>query len=258
MIDTKGKTMRNSSYFILRLFLLAMIFAAGAATLRAQDEESLPESEEKQTWVDRTGARAAFIADAGLAVVRKTPAVTGDLKTRLRVGRRVYVLSSRRADGRMFFFIAVTRRTRGWVDARALVRGHARGDDDRLFRLLTAETGGFERLRLCRMFAELFPSSKLLPKALLETGRTAETEAEKLFRRAERRVGARLEAGNADAAGYFDNDTALDRYNRLGVKFRFDAAAGKYRYDGAAWRRLTAKFPKTSEAAVARERLANP
>lgn len=233
-----------------------MIFAAGSATLRAQDEELPTESEEKKTWVERTGARAAFVADAGLAVVRKTPVVTGDLKTRLRVGRRVYVFGSKRAEGRIFFFIAVTRRTRGWVDARALVRGHTRGDDERLFRLLRVETGGFERLRLCRMFTELFPSSKLLPKALLETGKTAETEAEKLFKRAERRVTARLEAGNADSAGYFDNDTALDRYNRLGVKFRFDTAAGKYRYDGAAWRRLTAKFPKSPEAAIARERLA--
>jgi hypothetical protein len=249
--------MRNSSFFILRTLLLAMVFAAGTATLRAQEEESFPEIEEKQTWVERTGARAAFVADAGLAVVRKNPSATGDLKTRLRVGRRVYVLGSKRGDGRTFFFVAVTRRTRGWVDARALVRGRTRGDDDRLFRLLTVETGGFERLRLCRMFAELFPSSKLLPKVLLETGQTAESEAERVFKRAERRVTARLEAGNADAAGYFDNDPALDRYNRLGVKFQFSPADGKYRYDGAAYRRLLAKFPKSPEAATARERLAH-
>lgn len=235
-----------------------MIFAAGTATLRAQQDEELPtESEEKQTWVERTGARAGFVADAGLAVVRKTPSVTGDLKTRLRVGRRVYVLSSKHTDGRTFFFVAVTRRTRGWVDARALVRARTRGDDNRLFRLIKAETGGFERLRLCRMFAELFPGSIFLPKVLLETGQTAETEAERLFKRAERRVTARVTAGNADAAGYFDSDPALDRYNRLGVKFRFNPADGKYRYDGAAYRRLLTKFAKSPEAAIARERLAH-
>ncbi len=134
---------------LLKMLLLSALVIGSTGALRAQEEENFPEPEEKQSWVDRTGARAAFVADAGLAVVRKSPSVTGELKTRLRVGRRIYVLSSKRtSDRRVYFFIAVTRRTRGWIDARALVRAGSRGDDDRLFRLLAAEPGNFERLRL--------------------------------------------------------------------------------------------------------------
>ncbi len=109
---------------------------------------------------------------------------------------------------------------------------------------------------MCGIFATLFPHSKLLPKVLLETGQTAEAEVPALTRRAERRVGTRLAAGNSDADGYFENDPVLDRYNRLGVVFRYEEAEKTYRYDGAAYRKLVLRFPKSPEAALAREKLA--
>ncbi|MBV9925687.1 MAG: hypothetical protein JOZ96_11770 [Acidobacteria bacterium] len=47
----------------------------------------------------------------------------------------------------------------------------------------------------------------------------------------------------------------LDRYRRLGVVFDFDATSKSYRYDGAAFREILRKHPRSPEAAEARKRL---
>ncbi|MFQ3582047.1 MAG: hypothetical protein SNJ67_11865 [Chloracidobacterium sp.] len=240
-----------------QILLIGLLLLGGGIAAAQEDVPDEP-PEEKPSWTARTGARAAFVADAGLAALRITPSATGDLKQRLRVGRRVYVLGQRRiVDGRTYVFVAVTRRTRGWLDQRAVVRANARGDDTRLLALARVETAGYERLRLCRLFETLFRSSPQLPTALLLLGETADAEAEAMQRRAVRRVQQRVVAGNADEASYFDNDPGLDRYNRLGVKFRYDSAKKRYRYDGAAYRRLARQYPQTPEADKARQWLSN-
>jgi hypothetical protein len=48
---------------------------------------------------------------------------------------------------------------------------------------------------------------------------------------------------------------SLDRYRKLGLNFLFNSATKLLHYDGASWREITAKFPKSSEAAEARKRL---
>ncbi len=238
------------------LLMAGWLFTAGSL-VPAQERDTEPLPEEPQSWTERTGARAAFVADAGLAALRVTPGPGGDLKQRLRVGRRVYVLGGRRVvEDRVYVFVAVTRRTRGWIDRRALVRPSQPGDDARLLALIRAETGGYERLRLCRLFETLFRRSPQLPTVLLLLGETAEAEAPLIQRRAGRRVSQRAAAGNADVKAYFDDEPALDRYNRLGVKFRYDAVRKAYRYDGAAYRRLVQQYPRAPEAEPARRRLA--
>jgi len=241
---------------LLGLLVTAWVLASGGLAF-AQEGDTETTPEEPQSWTVRTGARVAFVADAGLAALRTTPSPSGNLKQRLRVGRRVYVLGRRRVvEDRVYVFVAVTRRTRGWIDRRALVRAAQPGDDARLLALIRAETGGYERLRLCRLFETLFRRSPRLPTVLLLLGETAEAEAPLIQRRAEQRVSQRAASGNADVKAYFDDDPALDRYNRLGVKFRYDAAQKAYRYDGAAYRRLVQQYPHAPEAEQARQRLA--
>lgn len=243
------------------LFIAGWLLTSGGFVLAQENEsETLPEvPPETLSWTARTGAQAAFVADAGLAALRTMPGPNGALKQRLRVGRRVYVLGGRRtAEGRVYVFVAVTRRTRGWIDQRALVRPRQAGDDARLLALIRAETGGYERLRLCRLFEVLFRRSPQLPAVLLLLGETADAEAPRIQRRAERRVVQRAAAGNADVKAYFEDEPALDRYNRLGVKFRYDANRGEYCYDGAAYRRLVQQYPRTPEGELARRRLSNP
>jgi hypothetical protein len=243
-------------HWLIWLLMAGWLLAGVVPVLSQEDDpETLPEK--SPNWTERTGARAAFVADAGLAALRTTPGPGGDLKQRLRVGRRVYVLGGRRVvEDRVYVFVAVTRRTRGWMDRRALVRPAQPGDDARLLALIRAETGGYERLRLCRLFENLFRRSPQLPTVLLLLGETAEAEAPLIYRRAERRVSQRAAAGNADVRAYFDDEPALDRYNRLGVKFRYDAVRKAYRYDGAAYRRLVQQYPRAPEAEIARQRLA--
>jgi hypothetical protein len=64
-----------------------------------------------------------------------------------------------------------------------------------------------------------------------------------------------MEAGGAPPASYFLNYNGLDRYRREGVVFDFDAAAGQFRYDGAAFREILRRHPHSPEASEARKRL---
>jgi hypothetical protein len=51
------------------------------------------------------------------------------------------------------------------------------------------------------------------------------------------------------------NYAGLDRYNRIGITFDYDTAAERIVYDGAAYRELLRKYPRSAEANEARQRL---
>jgi hypothetical protein len=207
-------------------------------------EEPLVEPE-KKSWVESTGARQSVVVDAGLAALRKSPTSQGELKQRLRVGRKLYVLSQTRSrNGQVYYWVAVTRRTRGWIDARALARSGTRGDDVRLWKLISAESNHFEQVRLCQIFFNLFKQSKLTPQVLWQLAETAEAEAKTLNSRIQRRAKEASASENADLATYIENDVSLDRYNRLGVVFKFHPDKGELVYDGWALRQLQKRFPK--------------
>lgn len=213
--------------------------------------QEIPDTEPPPTWTEASGARPAFVVDRALAAVRASPSPNGQLKQRLRIGRRVYILRTRRGEsGAVYHWIAVTRRTRGWIDARALVQPGYRGDDARLVRLIAAEPSGYERIQLAVLFLRTFPRSARTPSVLLYLGKAAMDETPGLTHRADRRVGEAAAAGNADAAAYFANDVGLDRFNRLGVMFRF--RGDRYEYDGWAFRQLLRRFPRSVEAEEAR------
>ena len=64
-----------------------------------------------------------------------------------------------------------------------------------------------------------------------------------------------MAAGGAPLHSYFLNYSGLDRYNRQGVTFVFDAREKQLRYDGEGWQELVHRYPRSPEAAEARKHL---
>ena len=199
------------------------------------------------------GGRLAVVVDERLAALRATPQLNGRLVRRLGRGRLVAVRSTKTgADGIVFFLVNVTSRTHGWIQREAVASPLRGGDDQRLLRLLKASSG-FDRIARARIFLDHFPRSPLRPEVLLLLGDTAEEVAAKLSRDATRRI--KEAPGEAPEFSYFLNYTGLDRYNRQRVSFVFDKSTKRFHYDGAAWRELIRRHPRSSEADEARKRL---
>ena len=231
--------------FVVILFLLLLVFPAHA---QGQGRRRRPPA----------GGRVAFVVDERLSALRDAPRLDANLLQRLGRGRVVAVAGARETrDGVTFLRVAVTSRTGGWVQADALVRPSVAGEDARLLRLVRG-SAEFDRLARARIFLEAFPRSRLRPAALLDFGDAAEEAAARLSRDAARRLDAReMEAGGAPLLSYFLNFNGLDRLNRIGVRYVFDSSTKQFHYDGAAWREILARHPRSPEAREARERLAS-
>ena len=200
-----------------------------------------------------TGGRLAVVVDERLAALRATPELTGKLVRRLSRGRMVAVRATKTApDGITYFLVNVTRRTRGWVQREAVASPSRSGDDRRLLDLIS-HSQGFDRISRSRIFLDHFPRSPLRPAVLLLLGDSAEEAADKLSKSAARRMNETQKS--APEFSYYLNYSGLDRYNRLGVMFIFDPSTKRFHYDGAAWRELIRRYPKSSEALEAQERL---
>ena len=102
-------------------------------------------------------------------------------------------------------------------------------------------------------FSITFPVRRLRPEVLLLLGDTAEALAAKLSLDAARRL--KDDLGDAPEFSYYLNFTGLDRYNRQRVVFIFDKSTKRFHYDGAAWRELIRRYPRSPAAAEARKRL---
>jgi hypothetical protein len=208
--------------------------------------------------------RRGVVFDERLSALRARPEVKAMLKQRLRRGRRVGILGVAVAkDGAKFFRVAVSRNTRGWVLADAVIRTGADADAERLMRLIEETTDGFTKARLARLCADEFRATNFAPKALMILGEAAEAEAEKLSRDAKRRV-VEDDPETGPSAGpyakltrrdFMLNYVGLDRYNRISVTFDYDAASDRIVYDGAAYRELLRRHPRSAEAQTAREKL---
>lgn len=199
------------------------------------------------------GGRLAVVVDERLAALRATPQLSGRLVRRLSRGRLLAARSLKTSpDGITFLLVNVSRRTHGWIQRDAVVSPSRAGDDRKLLTLIQHSTG-FDRLVRARIFLDYFPRSPLRPEVLLLLGDTAEALAEKLSLDAARRLKDVL--GTAPEFTYYLNYTGLDRYNRQRVGFVFDKTTKRFDYDGAAWRELIRRYPRSREASVARERL---
>jgi hypothetical protein len=199
------------------------------------------------------GGRLAIVVDERLAALRATPQLNGKLVRRLGRGRMVAVRSTKTgADGITFFLVNVTSRTHGWIQREAIASPSRPGDDRRLLSLIE-RSQGFDRLSRARIFLDHFPRSPLRPEVLLLLGDTAEELAAKLTNDASRRLNEDL--GDAPEFSYYLNYTGLDRFNRQRVGFVFDKLSKRFHYDGAAWRELVRRYPRSPQAIEARKAL---
>lgn len=200
----------------------------------------------------------AIVVDERLAALRSEPTLSATLVRRLSRGREVMLLGRRKAsDGVIFERVAVTRRTRGWVQRDALASPLVIGDDERLLRLIRA-SDGFVRIARAKLFLDLFPRSPYRPAVLWLLGEAAEQTADVLTREAMRRLpDGEITATGVPAHSYFMNYVGLDRYNRQGVRFVWDRARSRYVYDGACWREIVRRYPRSEEAERARQKLSS-
>ncbi|MDQ3686566.1 MAG: hypothetical protein M3430_13345 [Acidobacteriota bacterium] len=230
----------NAKFVVLLLFVCASVSVA-----HGQQRRRAP-----------GGGIRAVVVDERLAVLRGEPSLSATLLQRLSRGRNVSITATRRApDGILFHRVAVTRRTRGWLQAESIASPMRANDDDKLLRLIRGSED-FDRLARANIFLDLFPRSPLRPAVLLILGDAAEEAATQLSREAGRRLNDReMTAGGAPVHSYFLNYNGIDRYRRQGVVFTFDPAAKQFHYDGAAWREIVRRYPQSPEAEQARSRL---
>lgn len=202
------------------------------------------------------GGRLAVVVDERLSALRTTPELNGILLRR--VGRGAFVAirgEKKNRAGIVFYRINVTGRTSGWMQREALVSPSRVGDDVRLLRLIKG-SDDFDRIARARIFLDTFSFSELRPEVLMIYALAAEDIASRLSRDASRRLNENeMTAGGAPLFSYYLNFNELDRYNRQGVTFLFDAREKRFRYDGEAWQELVHRYPKSPEAAEARKRL---
>jgi hypothetical protein len=162
----------------------------------------------------------------------------------------------RSRDGLTYLQVAVTRRTRGWIQTESVIAPWRAEDDDRSLRLIRSSED-FDRIARARLFLDAFPRSPLRPQGLLLFGAAAAEAAEKLSHEAGRRLDPNeMNSSGAPEYSYFLNYNGLDRYNRQDITFTFDRATRTFHYDGAAWNELVRRYPNSPEAIEARRRLA--
>jgi len=157
------------------------------------------------------------------------------------------------SGGPRFYRVAVTRRTRGWIhEAAVAIKGHT-GEDQRILELIETSQGT-DKITLCRLLCQSFSRSRLVAHSMLLLGEEAERVAASLTQRIRRRLGEVRDAVVA-VRDYYLSDAGLDRYSKLGVAFDFNESTAEFVYDGKVYRDVIKLFPKSQEAAVARERL---
>lgn len=209
-----------------------------------------------QSRLQPLGRRSAIVVDERLSALRASPQIAGKLLRRIGRGRLVTIQGQKVSrDGVFFYRVSVTRRTGGWMQREALITARQPGEDERLLRLIKGSKD-FDLIARARIFLDTFPNSSLRPAVLLLFGEKAEEAAEKLTRDALRRLNQEeMAAGGAPAFSYYLNYNGLDRYSRQGVRFVFDQTGKRFHYDGAAWRELIRRYPRSLEATEARKRL---
>ena len=195
----------------------------------------------------------AIVIDERLSALRTRPDVKAELEQRLRKGRAIGILGA--TANRKFLRVAVSRNVRGWVLAEAVARAGNPADAERLLKLIEETEDDFTKVRLARLCADEFRATRAAPKALLLMGEIAEKAADRLSRDAKRKAGDEEPGMGLERRDYVLNHVGLDRYNRIGVTFDYDEAADRIVYDGASYRELLRRFPKSGESKLAREKL---
>ena len=199
----------------------------------------------------------AIVFDDRLSALREQPEVKAGLKQRLSRGRIVGILgASRNKNGSPFLRVAVSRNVRGWILAAAIARLGSVADGEKILSAAAESKDDLVKARMARLCADELRLPTIAPKALLALGQAAEHAAEKLSRDADRRLGDDLPDGGLSKRDFVLSFNELDRYNRAGVTFDYDEMKDRIVYDGAAYRELLRRYPRSPEAQQAQERLA--
>ncbi len=203
------------------------------------------------------GGRIAVVVDERLSALRATPELRGVLLRRMSRGALVAIRGEKRnRDGVVFYRVNITTRTNGWIQREALVSPWRVGDDAKLLRLIKGSED-FDLIVRARIFLDNFKFSEFRPEVLMIYAQAAEKVASRLSRDASRRLEEKeMIAGGAPLFSYYLNFNGLDRYNRQGITFVFDAREKRFRYDGEGWQELVHRYPRSPEAVEARKRLA--
>jgi len=238
--------------------VLLLVFLAFAVQIQAQKKRrpSIPVKQPVvQNQTPRENSNTAIVIDERLAVLREQPSLYAMPIQRMRRGRMILISGTKDADGVTFYRVNLPSEGVGWVQAEAVVGKFRRGDDERLARLVQSSEG-FEQIERATIFLENFPKSPLRSAMLLLFGDLVEENAAVISREATRRLNRReMAATGAPVHSFYLNYTSLDRYRRLGIGFVFNSNTKILHYDGAAWKEILTKFPKSSEAVEAQKRL---
>jgi len=236
---------------LVSIFLV--IFVAFAVETQAQNRRRFPPKIKNP--IAAQPSNKAVVIDERLAVLRAEPSFNAKPIMRMRNGRQVSISASREADGVTFYRITTPPNNYGWVQAEAVFGKFRRGDDARLARLVQSSEG-FEQIERAQSFLELYSDSTIRPAILLLLGDLVEETALKLSTEATRRLDRReMSASGAPLHSFYLNYVSLDRYRRLGVNFVFNSNTKLFHYDGASWREIIKKSPKSAEAIEAQKRL---
>jgi hypothetical protein len=238
--------------------VLLLVILAFAVEVEAQKKRRSPVPVKKpiaENQIQRENVNTAIVVDERLAVLRASPSLYAMPIQRMRRGRAISISGARDSDGVTFYRVNLSAEGVGWVQAEAVVGKARRGDDERLARLVHSSEG-FDQIERATIFLENFPKSPLRPAMLLLFGDLVEENAAVISREATRRLSRReMTATGAPLHSFYLNYTSLDRYRRLGIGFVFNSNTKLLHYDGAAWKEILTKFPKSPEAAEAQKRL---
>ena len=216
----------------------------------------LPSLAQKKRKVFIPG-QPAVVFDDRLAALRAEPDVKAALQQRLSRGRAVGVLvATKNKSGSSFLRVAVSRNVRGWILSAAIARLNSVADGEKMLAAIAATKDDLQKIRMARVCADSLRLPTIAPRALFALGQAAEHAAEKLSRDADRRLGDNVPDGDLSKRDFELSFNGLDRFNRAGVTFDYDEAKDVFVYDGAAYRELLRRYPRSAEAAPARERLA--
>lgn len=239
---------------LLSLFVLVLlVFISNIEAQKRRGTLKVKKSAAANTPRETYGT--AIVIDERLAVLRVEPSLFAKAIQRMRRSRTVTISGSKEADGVTFYRVNAPPNNYGWVQSEAVAGKFRRGDDARLAKLVQSSEG-FEQIDRAEIFLETFPDSPLRPAILLLMGDLMEETALKLSGEATRRLDRReMAASGAPLHSFYLNYVSLDRYRRLGINFLFNSNQKLFHYDGAGWREIIKKSPKSNEAVEAQKRL---
>jgi len=240
------------------LFSISLLLSLAFTTnIEAQKRRVFPKPTKNSIAAQKSVEKSnkAVVVDERLSVLRSQPSLFAMPLQRMRSGRIVSVIGSKEADGVTFYRVTALPNNVGWVQSDAVFGKFRRGDDERLAKLVQSSEG-FEQIERAQIFLETFPNSTLKPAILLLLGDLMEEIALKLSSDAARRLDRReMAASGAPLHSFYLNYVSLDRFRKLKVNFLFNSNAKLLHYDGASWREIVGKSPKSAEAIEAQKRL---